>query len=404
MSLVGKTVEEQMWNFFMARVGNAHGVAALMGHWYAESGLRPNNLQNSYEKKLGYTDESYTKAVDNGSYTNFVRDSAGYGLAQWTYWSRKQNLLSFAREKGCSIGDTEMQFEFGYQELSTSYKGVLTAMKSAKSVREASDVLLTQYERPANQGEAVKVKRAGYGEVFYKKYAGAGNKPQNGGKSMSMVKGNEYAKGIPVQLSRNFKSTEFDCHGRGCCSVTPVAPQLVAVLQDVRDHFGLPVNLNCGYRCAKHNAEVSGASKTSKHLYGQAADIAIKGVHPMRIARYIETVPGFAGRIGCYTWSDAGSGFVHIDVRGTNSRAVYVSGNTKYDTVSGFSVPIRRGKRGRIVTVVQRRLAAAGLYKGTVDGSCGAGTEAAILAWNRQHGRPDDKVWGPACWQEAFPV
>ena len=97
MSLIGKTVEEQMWNFFMARVGNAYGVAALMGHWFAESGLNPRNLQNSFEKKLGYTDESYTKAVDNGSYTNFIHDSAGYGLAQWTFWSRKQNLLSFAQ-------------------------------------------------------------------------------------------------------------------------------------------------------------------------------------------------------------------------------------------------------------------------------------------------------------------
>lgn len=183
MSLVGKTIEEQMWNFFMARVGNAYGVAALMGHWYAESGLNPKNLQNSYEKKLGYTDESYTNAVDNGSYDNFVRDSAGYGFAQWTYWSRKQNLLDFAKERGCSIGDTEMQFEFGYQELCTGYKSVLAVMKSAKSVREASDVLLTQYERPADQSEAVKVKRAGYGQKYYEKYA---ETTQNGGNNMSV--------------------------------------------------------------------------------------------------------------------------------------------------------------------------------------------------------------------------
>lgn len=184
MSLTGKNVEEQMWNFFMARVGNAYGVSALMGHWFAESGLNPRNLQNSFEKKLGYTDESYTEAVDSGSYTNFVNDSAGYGLAQWTYWSRKQSLLSFAQGRGCSIGDTEMQFEFGYQELCTGYKSVLAVMKSAKSVREASDVLLTQYERPADQSEAVKVKRAGYGEEFYKKYAGA-TIAQNGGNIMS---------------------------------------------------------------------------------------------------------------------------------------------------------------------------------------------------------------------------
>lgn len=183
MSLVGKTVEEQMWNFFMERIGNAYGVSALMAHWFAESGLNPRNLQNSFEKKLGHTDESYTKAVDNGSYSNFVHDGAGYGFAQWTFWSRKQNLLSFARARGRSIGDAEMQFEFGYQELCNEFKKVLAVLKSAKSVREASDVLLVQYEAPADQSEAVKVKRAGYGQKYYEKYAGS---VANGGNKMSV--------------------------------------------------------------------------------------------------------------------------------------------------------------------------------------------------------------------------
>lgn len=70
-----------------------------MGNLYAESGLMPNNLQNTYNNKLGKTDAEYTAAVDNGSYGNFVKDSAGYGLAQWTYWSRKQALLNHANRR-----------------------------------------------------------------------------------------------------------------------------------------------------------------------------------------------------------------------------------------------------------------------------------------------------------------
>ena len=31
------------------------------------------------------TDKEYTDAVDGGTYTAFSSDSAGYGLAQWTY-------------------------------------------------------------------------------------------------------------------------------------------------------------------------------------------------------------------------------------------------------------------------------------------------------------------------------
>ena len=80
-----------------------------MGNLYAESGLKPGNLQNSYEKSLGMNDAQYVAAVDSGAYTNFVKDSAGFGLAQWTYWSRKQNLLQFAKARKASIADLNMQ-------------------------------------------------------------------------------------------------------------------------------------------------------------------------------------------------------------------------------------------------------------------------------------------------------
>lgn len=102
MSLVGTTNEEKIWNYLYQKLGNAYGVAGVMGNMYAESALNPKNLQNTYETKLGYTDDSYTAAVDNGTYTNFVKDSAGYGLVQWTYWSLKQDLLNYVKSKNVS--------------------------------------------------------------------------------------------------------------------------------------------------------------------------------------------------------------------------------------------------------------------------------------------------------------
>ena len=83
--LTGTTNEERIWNYLISAGLNACGAAGLMGNLYAESGLSPTNLQNSFEKKLGYTDATYTAAVDSGAYANFVFDGAGYGLAQWTF-------------------------------------------------------------------------------------------------------------------------------------------------------------------------------------------------------------------------------------------------------------------------------------------------------------------------------
>lgn len=165
--------EKTIWNFLTGKGLNAYAVAGIMGNLYAESGLMPNNLQNTYNNKLGKTDAEYTAAVDNGSYGNFVKDSAGYGLAQWTYWSRKQALLNHAKQAGVSIADLNMQLGFLWEELQ-GYTAVMDALKKAGSVRAASDAVLTGYEKPADQSETVKKKRAEYGEGYYKKYA-AGN-------------------------------------------------------------------------------------------------------------------------------------------------------------------------------------------------------------------------------------
>lgn len=59
MGLIGKTTPEKIWNFLKSKGLSSCGAAGLMGNLYAESGLNPQNLQNSYEKKLGHTDASY---------------------------------------------------------------------------------------------------------------------------------------------------------------------------------------------------------------------------------------------------------------------------------------------------------------------------------------------------------
>lgn len=169
------STEKIIWDFLLSKIGNAYGVAGLIGNLKSESALKPNNMQNSYERKLGFTDETYTKAVDNGSYIKFATDKVGYGLAQWTSSGRKKKLLDYAKNKGASIGDLNMQLEYLFSELSGSYKKVLTVLKSATSVQEASDAVLTKFECPANQSDGVKKARAKNGTEFYKKYVSSSN-------------------------------------------------------------------------------------------------------------------------------------------------------------------------------------------------------------------------------------
>ena len=170
--------ERTIWSFLKSKGLKDEAVAGIMGNLNAESALRSNNLEQIYECKLGHTDESYTEGVDSGSYANFVHDKAGYGLAQWTYWSRKENLLKFAQAAGKSIADLQMQLDFLWKELQ-GYTGVMKVLHNAESVREASDVILIEFESPADQSEQVKVTRAAFGQRYYDKYATKEAEPEH---------------------------------------------------------------------------------------------------------------------------------------------------------------------------------------------------------------------------------
>ena len=160
-----------IWDYFKQKGFTDYGIAGLMGNLYVESGFNPKNLQNTGNKKLGITDEEYTARVDSGvySYNQFCYDSNGYGLAQWTYHSRKASLYNYVKKRGKSIGDLQTQLAFLWSELK-GYKAVVDTLKTAKTVREASDAVMLKFERPADQSEKARAKRASYGETLYNEF------------------------------------------------------------------------------------------------------------------------------------------------------------------------------------------------------------------------------------------
>ncbi len=171
-----------IWDKLLASGLTQAGAAGLMGNLQAESGLDPQNLQNSFEKKLGMSDQEYTVAVDCGAYTGFVTDGAGYGLAQWTNANRKQLLLYFARVGASSVGNLDIQMDYLIWELREKFPAVWDKLRSTNSVREASDRVLLKFERPADQSAANCARRAALGQEFYDRFA------EEGGDRMKLLK------------------------------------------------------------------------------------------------------------------------------------------------------------------------------------------------------------------------
>lgn len=120
-----------------------------------------------------------------------------------------------------------------------------------------------------------------------------------------------YNKRDKISLSKNFKTSEFACNGKNCCTTIKIDEKLVSYLQKIREHFGKAVTITSGYRCAKHNKSVGGASN-SYHTQGKACDIQVKNIEPAEVAKYAESI-GIKG-IGLYDTSRDGH-FVHIDTR-----------------------------------------------------------------------------------------
>ena len=101
-------------------------IAAALGNVCYESGLRTNNLEDSYEQNWGTSDSAYTSAVNAGGHVlsggTFTGDSAGYGLAQWTDSSRKTSLWNKANNLSTrDVSNLGIQVELLREEMVTGY-------------------------------------------------------------------------------------------------------------------------------------------------------------------------------------------------------------------------------------------------------------------------------------------
>lgn len=182
---IGGSVEEQVW-FALINTGySPEAAAGVLGNLQRESGIRTNNLQNTYEGILGMSDEQYTTAVDSGAYsaTKFSKDSAGYGIAQWTSSGRKEGLYRFAKTvKSASISDASVQILYLLGEISQtggadgcatfqmggSYQGyTYSSWSNAKTPEDAAVAFCKVFERAGTEALADRKK---YAREFYEKY------------------------------------------------------------------------------------------------------------------------------------------------------------------------------------------------------------------------------------------
>lgn len=133
---------------FDALVGagmTVEGACGMLGNMAAESTMKPTIAQRGMTTM---SDSEYTFAADNGS-IDFANDSVGYGLCQWTYHTRKAALLAFAKSRGVSVGDGDMQTQFCIKELQTDYPDLWAMLCSSHDLLQCTERICKEFERPA---------------------------------------------------------------------------------------------------------------------------------------------------------------------------------------------------------------------------------------------------------------
>lgn len=115
------------------------------GNMMAESGMNSNIAQRGMTT---LTDERYTQMADAGA-IDFIGDSVGYGLCQWTLKSRKRHLFEYANNLKKSVGDESLQVSFCLVELLTDFPTLDEYLKTATDLYEATSRICKEYERPA---------------------------------------------------------------------------------------------------------------------------------------------------------------------------------------------------------------------------------------------------------------
>jgi len=147
-----------------------NAVAGMLVNIQAEGSFKLTNLENCYEEggcctrkngsKYGYcvtpelegfgSDSLYTAGIDSGNYTkeNFTNDSAGYGLVQWTYWSRKEKLYNYFKSQNKSIATLDVQLGYLLEEV----KGYAVTYKYITGNYSAYDIannFCLDFEKPS---------------------------------------------------------------------------------------------------------------------------------------------------------------------------------------------------------------------------------------------------------------
>ena len=167
--------KQTIWNYLKTHTSlSDEAIAGIMGNMEAESNCEACRVQGDFTSDRRVS-KQYAQQVNSGMLPNWHTDAKGWGLCQWTYYSRKANLRSTCQSYGVGIEDESAQLAFFLAEMQMEYVNVWRNLLNCNSIYDAASLVCTGYEKPAVNNIAA---RADYGQTIYKQFHGKDIQPE----------------------------------------------------------------------------------------------------------------------------------------------------------------------------------------------------------------------------------
>ena len=166
--------KQTIWTFFKTHTPlSDEAIAGIMGNMEAESNCEACRVQGDFTSDRR-TSKQYAANVNSGALPNWHTDAKGWGLCQWTFYTRKANLRSTCQSYGVGIEDETAQLNFFLAEMQMEYVNTWRNLLNCHSIYDAASLVCCDYERPAVNNIAA---RADYGNTIYKQFHGKDIRP-----------------------------------------------------------------------------------------------------------------------------------------------------------------------------------------------------------------------------------
>ena len=261
-----------------------------------------------------------------GESVAFPLDIAGDARGFTYQWMRVAKNSSGDVERAV-VGDTLLvPLEPGFYELVVSRGGV------AQRIKEPRLAVTVPFE--LKLGSSLNGYRIGH-------YPAEWSNDESAEKPSGFAEVNEAELDYP--LTMHLKVRDFITHDQQTvwpryAAIDPrVLDKVELVMRELArrrgdDHIDFKIEVHSGFRTPDHNAGVEGSARDSRHLYGDAADVAIDAdgdgkltiFDAYRVEMAVDWVerlhPELAGGLGVYSSRRFPTPYCHIDARGVRKR------------------------------------------------------------------------------------